>query len=44
MDKLHRYVMCYSQAEGDWCVVYATCYADAIAKWEDGKYELEDEN
>lgn len=40
-EKLHRYVMSYSQAESGWIVVYAKCLEDAEEKFENGEYVLE---
>lgn len=39
--KYNRYVMCYSQAECGYCVVYARCLEEAEKKWEDGEYIVE---
>ena len=39
--KMNRYVMCWSQADSAWMVVYAACLEDAEAKFEDGIFELE---
>ena len=39
--KMNRYVMCWSQADSAWMVVYAACLEDAEAKFEDGDYVLE---
>lgn len=40
--KLNRYVMCWSQADRKWMVVYACTLEDAEEMFEDGIYELED--
>ena len=42
--KLNRYVMCYSQADCAWCVVYAKCLWDAEEMWENGEYVLEEDD
>lgn len=43
MVKIKRYVIAYSQADSMWMVVYAPCFEDAIEMFEDGIYELEEE-
>lgn len=40
--KLNRYNMGWSQAYGAWMVVYAFCYEDALEKYENGEYFLEE--
>lgn len=40
---MQRYYMCYSQAEGGWCVVYARTYEEAEEKWENGDYTIEED-
>ena len=39
---MNRYVMGWSQADGQWMVTYAACLEDAEEMFEDGIYELED--
>lgn len=43
-NKLNRYQMSWSQADGAWMVVYAHDLNEAQEKFEDGEYVLEDEN
>lgn len=43
MVEMKRYIMAYSQADAMWMVVYASCYEDAQEMFEDGIYELEEE-
>ena len=40
--KDNRYVMGYSQAEHGNMVVYAPTYEEAVARWENGEYTIED--
>lgn len=44
MVKMNRYEMCWSQADHAWMVVYAATLEDAEAMFEDGIYELEEED
>lgn len=41
MKKLHRYEMCWSQADGAWMVVYAHDLNEAEELFENGDYVLE---
>lgn len=41
--KLNRYQMSWSQADGAWMVVYAHTLEEAEELFEDGNYELEQE-
>ena len=41
--KMNRYVMSWSQADSMWMVVYAATLEDAEEMFEDGIYELEDQ-
>ena len=41
--RMNRYVMSWSQADSMWMVVYAATLEDAEEMFEDGIYELEDQ-
>ena len=41
---LNRYQMSWSQADGAWMVVYATCLEEAEMLFEDGEYVLEEDD
>lgn len=43
MKKMNRYVRSWSQADSMWMVVYAATLEDAEEMFEDGIYELEDQ-
>lgn len=43
MKKLNRYVMSWSQADAQWMVVYARTLEEAEERFENGIYELEDD-
>ena len=40
---MNIYEMSYSQADGGYWVVYAETYEEALEKWENGEYEIEEE-
>jgi len=42
MKKQNRYLMGYSQAESGWMVVYAHTKDEAVAKFESGDFQIED--
>lgn len=42
--KDNRYVMGYSEAEQSDMIVYAPTYEEALAKFENGEYIIEDED
>ena len=41
-NRLNRYQMCWSQADGGWMVVYARDHDAAQEKFENGEYVIEE--
>lgn len=39
---MNRYLMCWSQADCGWMVVYANDYEEALMKFEDGDFEIDE--